>query len=49
MKSASININTNQLEAVTTTEGPVLIIAGPRSGKTFAFVEKVTYLITEKI
>ena len=48
MKSASININSSQLEAVTTTEGPVLIIAGPGSGKTFTLVERITYLITEK-
>lgn len=48
MQSASININNSQLEAVTTTEGPVLIIAGPGSGKTFTLVERITYLITEK-
>nr|WP_296107707.1 ATP-dependent DNA helicase [uncultured Terrisporobacter sp.] len=48
LKSASININSSQLEAVTTTEGPVLIIAGPGSGKTFTLVERITYLITEK-
>lgn len=48
MKSASININSGQLEAVINTEGPVLIIAGPGSGKTFTLVERVTYLITEK-
>lgn len=48
MKSASIDMNSSQLEAVINTEGPVLIIAGPGSGKTFTLVERVTYLITEK-
>src|SRR5260370_18007275 len=40
--------NTQQLEAITTTEGPLLIIAGPGSGKTFTLVERVVYLLTEK-
>ena len=40
--------NKNQLEAITTTEGPLLIIAGPGSGKTFTLVERIVYLITEK-
>lgn len=48
MKSASKKINLSQLEAVINTEGPVLIIAGPGSGKTFTLVERVAYLITEK-
>ncbi|KXX67431.1 DNA helicase UvrD [Flammeovirga sp. SJP92] len=40
--------NNGQLEAIKTTEGPVLIIAGPGSGKTFTLVERVIYLITVK-
>jgi DNA helicase-2/ATP-dependent DNA helicase PcrA len=40
--------NPQQLEAITTTEGPLLIIAGPGSGKTFTLVERVVYLLTEK-
>lgn len=48
MQSVSININSSQLNAITSTEGPVLIIAGPGSGKTFTLVERVAYLITEK-
>ena len=30
------------------TDGPVLIIAGPGSGKTFTLVERIVYLITHK-
>lgn len=40
--------NPQQLEAILTTEGPVLIIAGPGSGKTFTLVERIVYLITQK-
>lgn len=42
------NANTQQLEAILTTEGPVLIIAGPGSGKTLTLVERIVYLITQK-
>ena len=40
--------NPEQLRAITTTDGPLLIIAGPGSGKTFTLVERVVYLITER-
>jgi DNA helicase II / ATP-dependent DNA helicase PcrA len=40
--------NPEQLKAIATTEGPVLIIAGPGSGKTFTLVERIVYLITQK-
>jgi DNA helicase-2/ATP-dependent DNA helicase PcrA len=40
--------NPAQLDAVTTTDGPVLIIAGPGSGKTFTLVERIVFLITQK-
>lgn len=40
--------NPQQLEAILATEGPVLIIAGPGSGKTFTLVERIVYLITHK-
>lgn len=40
--------NPDQLEAILATDGPVLIIAGPGSGKTFTLVERIVYLITHK-
>ncbi|WP_313624735.1 ATP-dependent DNA helicase [Achromobacter sp.] len=40
--------NAQQLEAILATDGPVLIIAGPGSGKTFTLVERIVYLITNK-
>lgn len=40
--------NPEQLEAIVATDGPVLIIAGPGSGKTFTLVERIVHLITDK-
>ena len=37
--------NTQQKLAIKTINGPVLIIAGPGTGKTYTLVERVTYLI----
>ncbi|WP_205216131.1 UvrD-helicase domain-containing protein [Acidibrevibacterium fodinaquatile] len=40
--------NPQQLAAIRTTKRPVLIIAGPGSGKTFTLVERIVYLIKEE-
>ena len=42
------NANDQQKEAIQTTEGPLLIIAGPGTGKTFTLVKRIVYLITER-
>lgn len=44
----STGANEHQLSAILTTDGPLLIIAGPGSGKTFTLVERIVYLITVK-
>ncbi len=40
--------NESQIEAIKTTEGTLLIIAGPGTGKTFTLVQRAIYLIQEK-
>jgi DNA helicase-2/ATP-dependent DNA helicase PcrA len=40
--------NPQQRAAILATDGPLLIIAGPGSGKTFTLVERIVYLITQK-
>lgn len=40
--------NAEQRKAIIQTEGPVLIIAGPGTGKTFTLVKRAIYLIVEK-
>ena len=40
--------NQAQYEAINQTEGPVLIIAGPGSGKTYTLIERIIVLIQKK-
>ena len=42
------NANDAQRRAITSTEGPLLITAGPGTGKTFTLVKRVSYLVQEK-
>lgn len=43
-----MELNSKQYEAVCTTDGPLLLISGPGSGKTRTLVERTVHLLTEK-
>lgn len=42
------NANEGQRSAITTVDGPVLITAGPGTGKTYTLVQRTIYLIKER-
>ncbi len=43
------NVDEEKREAIQTTEGPLLIIAGPGSGKTKTLVERVVHLVSKGV
>jgi len=49
MENILTNLNPKQQEAVTITEGPVLILAGPGSGKTKVLTHRLSYLIKKGV
>ena len=42
------NANDGQRKAISAAEGPVLITAGPGTGKTYTLVQRTIYLIEER-
>lgn len=41
-------VNQQQKDAILNTEGPLLIIAGPGTGKSFTLIKRTMYLIIDK-
>jgi len=49
MKKILENLNQEQIEAVTTTQGPLLIIAGAGTGKTTVIARRIAYIIAKRL
>ncbi len=44
-KNTQIIPNTKQLECIKTIDGPVMVLAGPGTGKTFTIIERIKYML----
>ena len=44
-----INPNTKQMECIRTVNGPVMVLAGPGTGKTFTIIQRIKYMLKECI
>lgn len=45
----SEDLESAKIDAITTTEGPLLIIAGPGAGKTLTLVERIIYILANNL
>jgi len=48
LQDFSKELNSQQLQVVTNTEGPLLVLAGAGSGKTRSIIYRCAYLLKEK-